>query len=85
MFDLSVINEKIKESALNRNYFKSQNAYIDHLIQSKKSFNVNDHIEEIEEIKKFNELFIKSENIDVENLKNLSTAQLIEKINNFVK
>lgn len=85
LFDLRVINEKIKKCALNKNYFKSQNAYIDHLKHEKKSFNDDDNIKEIEDIKKFNQLFIESENIDVENLGKLSTDQLIEKINNFVK
>ena len=85
LFDLRAINEKIKKCALNKNYFKSQNAYIDHLKYETKSFNDNDDADEIEEIKKFNQLFIESENIDVENLGKLSTEQLIEKINNFVK
>ena len=85
LFDLRVINEKIKKCTLNKNYFKSQNAYIDHLKHEKKSFNDDDNIKEIEDNQKFNQLFIESENIDVENLGKLSTEKKKKKINNFVK
>ena len=84
MAELHKINEKIRKFALNKNHTKTQNDYINQLKKElNTTMNETEQIQKLEEIKKLNNLFMQTENIDIKELENLSADELSKKINNF--
>ena len=80
--ELHKINEKIKKFALNKTHTKAQEDYIKTL---KAQLNPDERkkIKKLNDIQKLNNLFMESENINLNDLENLSADELAKKINDF--
>ena len=85
MLELQKINEKIQKFALNKNHIKTENDYIKNLMDQQNHMNKDDYAKKLEEIQKLNELFIKMQNIKIEELENYSDDELNKKIEYFLK
>ena len=85
VLELQKINEKIQKFALNKNHIKTENDYIQNLMDQQNHMNKNDYVKKLEEIQKLNELFIKMQNIKIEELENCSDDELNKKIEYFLK
>ena len=85
VLELQKINEKIQKFALNKNHIKTENDYIKNLMDQQNHMNKNDYVKELEKIQKLNELFIKMQNIKIEELENCSDDELNKKIEYFLK
>ena len=82
MAELHKINEKIKKFALNKTHTKTQNDYIESL-KNQLNSSESEKIQKLNEIQKVNNLFMETENINVNDLEKLSADELAKKINNF--
>jgi len=80
--ELRKINEKIKKFALNKSHAGTENDYINNLIQQLNP-DESEKIQKLKEIQKLNNLFMETENININDLENLSADQLANKINSF--
>ena len=80
--ELLKINEKIKKFALNKSHAGTENDYIINLIEQ---INPNEikKIQKLKKILKFNNLFMKTQNINVNDLEKLSAEELAKKIDGF--
>ena len=85
MLELQKINEKIQKFALNKNHIKTENDYIKNLMDQENHMNKEDYDKELKKIQKLNELFIKMQNIKIEELENCSDDELNKKIEYFLK
>ena len=80
--ELLKINEKIKKFALNKSHAGKENDYINNLI---KQINPNEieKIQKLKKIQKLNNLFMETQNINVNDLEKLSAEELAKKIDGF--
>ena len=85
VLELQKINEKIQKFALNKNHIKTENEYIKNLMDQQNHMNKDDYVKKLEDIQKLNELFIKMQNIKIEELENCSDDELNKKIEYFLK
>ena len=81
LINLHKINAKIEQNALNKNHIKNQNDYIEQL----KEKIDGDQKKEIEEIKHLNVTFLKAQNINLDDLNNMSNEEIVEKIKKFLE
>lgn len=81
LINLHKINAKIEQNALNKNHIKNQNDYFEQL---KKKID-GDQKKEIEEIKHLNVTFLKAQNINLDDLNNMSNEEIVEKIKKFLE
>ena len=81
LINLHRINAKIEQNALNKNHIKNQNDYFEQL---KKKID-GDQKKEIEEIKHLNVTFLKAQNINLDDLNNMSNEEIVEKIKKFLE
>ena len=79
---LQRISEKINDIAMNNNHLKTEEEYIDDLMDKMDKMNLRekDKIEKIKEIKKSNEIFKKAIKMDRNELLKLDDSQLAEKL-----
>ena len=79
---LQRISEKINDIAMNNNHLKTEEEYIDDLMDKMDKMNIRekDKIEKIKEIKKSNEIFKKAIKMDRNELLKLDDSQLAEKL-----
>ena len=85
VLELQKINEKIQKFALNKNHIKSEYDYIKNLKNQENHMNKDDYAKKLKDIEKLNELFIKMQNIKIEDLENCSDDELNKKIEYFLK
>lgn len=73
-------SQRLDDLALNNNYIKKDNEYIDSLIDKYTEVygNDNEKIKELEEMKKYNERFQKTVKIDKEELFKLNDSQIAD-------
>ena len=81
LINLHKINAKIEQNALNKNHIKNQNDYFEQL---KKKID-GDQKKEIEEIKHLNVTFLKAQNINLDDLNNMSNEEIVEKKKKFLE
>ena len=85
VLELQKINEKIQKFALNKNHIKSEYDYIKNLKNQENHMNKDDYAKKLKDIEKLNDLFIKMQNIKIEDLENCSDDELNKKIEYFLK
>ena len=86
LFQLQKCIQIINSIALNNNYIKIQNDYIDSLKEKilEMGDNKNEQLNQIDEIKKQNDLLMKVENIKLEEVKDLDESLISNKISNYL-
>ena len=79
---LQNISEKINDIAMNNNHIKTEDEYIDDLMEKmdKMNYKEKDKIEKIKKIKETNEIFKQSVKLDRNDLLKLDDSQLAEKL-----
>ena len=87
LIDLQKISKTLEDKALNHHHIKTQNDYIDSL--NDQLDDIGDKDEKIKKkklkrIKQINDAFIKSQSINVEDLKNMDANELTKKMKDFV-
>ena len=80
VLELQKINEKIQKLALNKNHIQTENDYIKNLMDQQNHMNKDDYVKKLKEIQNLNDLFIKMQNIKIEELENCSDDELNKKI-----
>ena len=86
LFQLQKCIQIINSIALNNNYIKTQNDYLDSLKEKilEMGDNKNEQLNQIDEIKKQNDLLMKVENIKLEEVKDLDESLISKKISNYL-
>ena len=79
---LRKINEKIKKFALNKSHAGTENDYINNLIKQINP-DESEKIQKLKKIQKQNNLFMETQNINVNDLEKLSAEELAKKIDGF--
>ena len=81
---LQSISQRLNDLAMNNNYIQKDNEYIDSLIDKYTEVygNDNEKVKELEEMKKYNERFIKTVKLKKEELFNLNDSQLSDMLKN---
>ena len=82
IYNLQKISEKINDIAMNNNHLKTEDEYIEDLINKMDKLNLNEKekIEKIKKIKKNNNIFKKAVKLNRNELLNLSDKELSEKL-----
>ena len=83
---LQKISEKINDIAMNNNHLKTEDEYIEDLINKMDKLNLNEKekIEKIKKIKENNKIFKKSLKLNTQELMKLDSEQLAEKLKNLI-
>jgi superoxide dismutase len=87
LIDLQKISKTLEEKALNHHHIKTQNDYIDSLNNQLDDIGDKDEkikIKKLKRIKQINNAFIKSQNIKIEELKDMDANTLTKKMKDFV-
>ena len=82
IYNLQKISEKINDIAMNNNHLKTEDEYIEDLINKMDKLNLNEKekIEKIKKIKENNKIFKKAVKLNRNELSNLSDKELAEKL-----
>ena len=82
IYNLQKISEKINDIAMNNNHLKTEDEYIEDLINKMDKLNLNEKekIEKIKKIKENNNIFKKAVKLNRNELLNLSDKELSEKL-----
>ena len=82
IYNLQKISEKINDIAMNNNHLKTEDEYIEDLINKMDKLNLNEKekIEKIKKIKENNKIFKKAVKLNRNELLNLSDKELSEKL-----
>ena len=83
---LQKISRTIEKYALNNSHIKTQNDYINELERQLDDIG-DEKIEQkkkLEQLKRVNTMFMKTQEIDLKDLENINNEEMIEKIKNYV-